>query len=166
MKIVEIAFTGFPVTNLKRAREFYEGVLGLKVSHLFGDETKAWIEYDIGAGTLSIGNGLPEWKPNPGGGSVGLEVADFDSAIQRLKASQVTFYHEPMETPVCRIAVVADPDGNSICIHKRHAHRACEETGPGLERLGQEDGHANRLAGSQEVEPAFPDRTLVDAPQG
>jgi len=28
--IAEIAFTGTPVTDIKRAREFYEGVLGLK----------------------------------------------------------------------------------------------------------------------------------------
>jgi predicted enzyme related to lactoylglutathione lyase len=119
MKIIEIAFTGFPVTDLKRARSFYEGVLGLKVSHLFGDETTAWVEFDIGAGTLAISNGLPEWKPTRGGGSVGLEVEDFEAAVQRLKANQVTFYHEPFETPVCHLAVVADPDGNAITIHKR-----------------------------------------------
>src|SRR5512138_361176 len=29
MKIIEIAFTGYPVTDLKRARQFYEGTLGL-----------------------------------------------------------------------------------------------------------------------------------------
>lgn len=28
MKVIEIAFTCYPVTDLKRAREFYEGVLG------------------------------------------------------------------------------------------------------------------------------------------
>jgi catechol 2,3-dioxygenase-like lactoylglutathione lyase family enzyme len=121
MRILEIAFTGFPVTDLERARAFYEGVLGLKVSHLFGDETTAWVEYDIGAGTLSIGNGLPEWKPSRGGGSVGLEVNDFEAAVQCLKANQVPFYIEPAETPVCRLAVVGDPDGNAIIIHKRKA---------------------------------------------
>jgi catechol 2,3-dioxygenase-like lactoylglutathione lyase family enzyme len=119
VKILEIAFTGFPVTDLKRARHFYESILGLKVSHLFGDETTAWVEYDIGAGTLSIGNGLPEWRPSRGGGSVGLEVDDFDAAVQRLKENQVRFYIEPLETPVCRLAVAADPDGNAITIHKR-----------------------------------------------
>jgi hypothetical protein len=41
MKVTEIAFTGYPVTNLKRARQFYEGVLGLKPSHVFGDEQTA-----------------------------------------------------------------------------------------------------------------------------
>jgi len=121
MKILDIAFAGYPVTDLKRAREFYEGTLGLKASHVFGDETTAWVEYDIGAGTLSIGNGAPQWKPSPGGGCVGLEVENFDAAIRALKASGRVFYSEPIETPVCRMAVVADPDGNSIIVHHKKA---------------------------------------------
>ena len=45
MKAIEIAFTVYPVTDLKRARQFYEGVLGLVVSHRFGDDSKGMIEY-------------------------------------------------------------------------------------------------------------------------
>ena len=120
MKIIEIAFVSYPVTDLKRARAFYEGVLGLKQTHVFGNpEETAWIEYDIGAGTLSIGNGAPEWKPSSGGGIVGLEVEDFDVAVAELKGAGVQFKSEPFETPVCRMAPILDPDGNSIIIHKR-----------------------------------------------
>ena len=121
MKIIEIAFTGYPVTNLKRARRFYDGTLGLKPAKIFGDDNTAWVEYDIGPGTLSIGNGAPDWKPAPGGGSVGLEVDDFDAAISQLKQSGAPFRLGPIETPVCRMAVVSDPDGNSITIHRRKA---------------------------------------------
>src|SRR5262249_55613185 len=46
MKTKKIAFTGIPVTGMKRARAFYEGVLGLKVSGEFGEGV--WIEYEIG----------------------------------------------------------------------------------------------------------------------
>ncbi len=119
MKVMEIAFTGYPVTDLKRARQFYEGTLGLKPTKLFGDDNTAWIEYDIGPHTLSIGNGAPDWKPSPGGGSVGLEVDDFDAAVNQLKQSGAPFRLEPIQTPVCQMAVVSDPDGNSITIHKR-----------------------------------------------
>ena len=35
MKVTDIAFTGIPVTDMKRARAFYEGVLGLKPSPRF-----------------------------------------------------------------------------------------------------------------------------------
>ena len=121
MRVLEVAFAGYPVTDLKRAREFYEGTLGLTASHVFGDATTAWVEYDIGTSTLSIGNGAPQWKPSPGGGCVGLEVEDFEAAILRLQQHGRTFYLEPIETPVCRMAIVADPDGNSITIHKRKA---------------------------------------------
>jgi catechol 2,3-dioxygenase-like lactoylglutathione lyase family enzyme len=47
MRVTEIVFTGYPVTNLKRARKFYEGALGLTVSKIFGDENKAWVEYEV-----------------------------------------------------------------------------------------------------------------------
>ena len=117
MKIKEIAFTGYPVTDLKRARHFYEGVLKLKPSHVFGDETTAWVEYDIGTGTLSIGNGAPEWKPGAGGGCVGLEVEDFDAAVKSLDDNKVA-HHPPMDTPVCQMVNLTDPDGNSLILHK------------------------------------------------
>lgn len=119
MKITELAFTCYPVTDLKRARNFYENILGLKTSKVFGDEKQAWIEYDIGSATLAIGNGAPDWKPSPGGGSAGLEVENFDEALAALRRDKVPFRAGPMETPVCHMAVVSDPDGNSITIHKR-----------------------------------------------
>lgn len=118
MKITEIAFTGYPVTDLKRARKFYENVLGLKPSQTFGDETTGWVEYDIAHGTLAIGNGAPEWKPSPGGGCVGLEVEDFDAAVNEIKASGA-ICQPPMDTPVCRVLILSDPDGNSVLLHKR-----------------------------------------------
>jgi catechol 2,3-dioxygenase-like lactoylglutathione lyase family enzyme len=119
MKIVEIAFTSYPVTDLKRARQFYERVLGLKEARFFGEENTGFIEYDIGTGTLAICNSAPDWKPSTGGGSIGLEVDDFDAAIDRLRASGCTFRLEALETPVCHMAVVLDPDGNSVTIHRR-----------------------------------------------
>jgi predicted enzyme related to lactoylglutathione lyase len=121
MKILEIAFFGYSVTDIKKARAFYEGALGLKPTHIFGDDTQAWIEYDIASCTIAINNGTPGWKPCQGGGSASLEVEDFAAAVSELKAKGVKFYVEPLETPVCHIAVVADPDGNSIGIHKRKA---------------------------------------------
>jgi predicted enzyme related to lactoylglutathione lyase len=119
MKVIELAFVGYPITDLKRARQFYEQTLGLKVSHLFGDEKAAWVEYDIAGGTLAIANMSPDWKPARGGVTAGLEVEDFQAAIETLKKASTPFLVEAFETPVCHMAVVADPDGNSITIHKR-----------------------------------------------
>jgi predicted enzyme related to lactoylglutathione lyase len=61
------------------------------------------------------------FKPSPDGCSVALEVEDFKAAIATLKQNNVKFRLEPMETPVCHMAMVFDPDGNTLCIHKRKA---------------------------------------------
>jgi predicted enzyme related to lactoylglutathione lyase len=120
MQITELSFTCYCVTNLARAREFYEKTLGLTAARVFGDEKTAWVEYDIGPGCLSITNMAADWKPSPQGASVAFEVADFDQAIADLKAKNVKFMIEPMTTPVCRMAIICDPDDSKICIHKRN----------------------------------------------
>lgn len=120
--ITAIAFTGYPVTDLPRARAFYEQVLGLKSTVVFEHDGKHWIEYDIGPATLAISNmSAEQWKPSPDGPAVALEVADFDAAIAALRTAKVKFIIEPMDSGVCRMAIIADPDGNSLCIHHRHA---------------------------------------------
>ena len=122
IRITEIAFSCYPVTDMARARKFYEGVLGLKATMAHGEPGgMQWTEYEIANGTLCIGAGQPGWKPTAEGCSVGLEVEDFDGAIAHLKASGVKFHLEPFPTPVCRMAFIYDPDSNAICIHKRNA---------------------------------------------
>jgi predicted enzyme related to lactoylglutathione lyase len=119
MRVIEIAFSYYAVTDFARARAFYEGVLGLRQTFLFGESGgMQWGEYDIGSGTLAIGCG-PEFRPNPDGCAVALEAEDFDDAIATLKQHKVKFRMEPFETPVCRMAMILDPDGNTLCIHKR-----------------------------------------------
>jgi predicted enzyme related to lactoylglutathione lyase len=117
MKAKKIAFTGIPVTDIKRARGFYEGVLGLKVAGEFGEGV--WIEYEIGPDTLAIGSVGDQWKPSEDGTSVAIEVEDFDAAINSLKRANARFPEERIESAVCWMAVVQDPDGNKIIIHKR-----------------------------------------------
>jgi predicted enzyme related to lactoylglutathione lyase len=118
MKIKEIAFTGYPVTDMTRARRFYEGVLGLVVTMDHESEGVHWVEYEIGAGTLALGI-APGWNPSAEGCSVSLEVDDFAAAVQELQAAGVEFSVPPMETPVCHLAYVRDPDGNAVGIHQR-----------------------------------------------
>lgn len=121
IRITAIAFTGYPVTDMPRARAFYEGLLGLKAAQVFDHEGKQWVEYDIAGATLGITNMAPAWKPSTTGPSVALEVADFEAAIAALRAAGVPFIVEPMDSSVCHMAVVTDPDGNSVCFHHRHA---------------------------------------------
>jgi len=116
MKISAIGFVAIPVTDIPRARKFYAGVLGLTVSdEMMGGK---WIEYTIGQDTLAIGNVSDMWRPSDQGTGAAFEVEDFDDAIKRLKDRHVRFAAEPFETPCCHMAVVQDPDGNKLMIHK------------------------------------------------
>lgn len=116
MKVNNIAFVGIPVTDVRVARKFYEEVLGLAVS----DEMMSgkWIEYTVGDNTLAIANVGEQWKPSEQGTGVALEVENFDEAIKQLRNHGVPFAAEPFETPCCHMAVVQDPDGNKLIIHK------------------------------------------------
>ncbi len=121
IRVTEIAYTGYPVTDLTRARAFYEGLLNLVPAGTWEKDGRSWIEYEIGAGALAISNMSPEWKPAPGAGpAVALEVADFDGAVAALRGARVKFTVGPMDSGCCRMAVVSDPDGNSVAIHSRH----------------------------------------------
>ena len=121
MKVTEIAFVGYAVTDIERAKAFYEDILQLVPSRSFGTPPSLWIEYDIGPTTLAISNMAgEEWQPSRHGGSVALEVSDFNGALDELRKAGVKFLVEPFSTPVCEIAIIADPDGNSITVHQRH----------------------------------------------
>ena len=116
MKIKALGFVAIPVTDIKRARSFYEEVLGLRTSdEMMGGK---WIEYAVGDDTLAIANISDSWTPSDQGTGAAFEVEDFDDAIRRLKDRHVRFAAEPLETPCCHMAVIQDPDGNKLMIQK------------------------------------------------
>lgn len=117
--IQSIAFTVNPVRGINEARTFYENKLGLKLSASFRDE---WLEYDLGDSTFAITTVDMGHPPGARGAVVAFEVDDFDAAVAVLKAKAVPFVVEPFATPVCRMAVVADPDRNHVTIHRRNEH--------------------------------------------
>ncbi|PTX92036.1 glyoxalase [Verrucomicrobia bacterium LW23] len=123
MKITNVAYVGYPVTDIARARHFYEKVLGLKTGDIVEENDKpgegnfSWIEYDVAGQTLAISNA---WPPSgKSGPSIALEVEeDLATAVAQLKAAGATVTMEHIPSPVCDMAVITDPDGNSIIIHK------------------------------------------------
>lgn len=118
MKILEFAFIIYPSTKLERSRAFYEGVLGLTPGMFMNEGGQFYVEYEVGPHTLGIGN-EPFLKPSSDGAQLVLEVEDFEETIAHLKKHQVPFAMEPFEMPICRAAIIEDPDGNRLGIHKR-----------------------------------------------
>ena len=119
LKVNEASFFAYPVTDLARSRAFYEGVLGLKVSQEPG--AVPWMEFDLGNTTLGLGAYGDAWKPSADGAMLALEVDNFEASLAELKTKNIPFSLEGMETPVCHFAIVRDPDGNAVMIHKRKA---------------------------------------------
>src|ERR1700742_1563429 len=115
MKINEISFVAYAVTDMKKARAFYEGVLGLKPNSDFdGSKNPNFVEYNIGSGALAVGCAPGMFEPSTKGTSAALEVEDFDAAVQEVKDKNVPIVMGPHDFPMCRMVMLADPDGNRI----------------------------------------------------
>jgi predicted enzyme related to lactoylglutathione lyase len=115
----KVAFTMYPISNVARARAFYEETLGLTRGSMGNQGDKYWIEYDLSqGGCLALTNFVPDQPSASAGGTIALEVEDLDKLMADLKAKNVTFKSEVIHSPVCRMAVILDSEGNSILLHQ------------------------------------------------
>ena len=117
MKAKAVDFIAYTVTDMDKAEAFYRDILGLDVSVQRGEpgtRGNGYMEFEV-AGT-SIG--LTQMPPLPNG-AMALAVDDINQALEELRGKGVEIGMEPVETPVCFLASVADPDGNKIILHQR-----------------------------------------------
>jgi predicted enzyme related to lactoylglutathione lyase len=120
IRVKEVAFVAHAVSDIERARGFYEGWLGLKPAmQVEFAPGKWWIEYEIGGVALALSNASPDtWRRSS---SLALEVVDLDGALADAKASGIRVSVEPMEFAPCRMFIVKDPDDNEVTLHQRKA---------------------------------------------
>ena len=117
--VKSIAFMMYPVRDMPRARRFYEEALGLTLARIMEEGGQAWAEYDLPGGTVAITTFAEGISPSAeAGGSIGFEVDDVDALVTKLRARGVTIKVEPFTTPVCRMAVVLDSEGNAVTLHQ------------------------------------------------
>ena len=113
----KVAFTMYPVRDTARARAFYEGQLGLTVGKHSSNGT--WTEYDLpGGGCLALFRTNDMEPSASAGGSIAFEVDDLDALVGKLEAAGVTIKAKDIESPVCRMTIVCDPEGNSMILHQ------------------------------------------------
>jgi catechol 2,3-dioxygenase-like lactoylglutathione lyase family enzyme len=121
------------VVDLEAAEDFYAGKLGLPVVDRWTEREAIWV---MAGDRTRIGL----WRPQVGleRGRGGLHVhfamhiadADYDAAVQRLKAAGLDVREHEFETrPNSKAAYVNDPDGNLVELwtwdvagHLRQAH--------------------------------------------
>ncbi len=113
-----IAFILLPMKDVTRTRAFYEDTLGLTIGHNGGGDEMNWIEYDLpNGGCLALFDGVPDM---PLGGNVVFEVFDLAGEMARLKGLGVVFTSDLIQSPVCKMVGLVDPDGNQLMLHELH----------------------------------------------
>lgn len=116
--IKKVAFTLYPVENMQRARQFYEKTLHLIPGSISAEG--AWVEYDLpDGGCFALTTLATGVKPSSNaGGSIAFEVENLDPLLEQLKSAGVTFKLESFSTPVCKMAVILDSEGNALTLHQ------------------------------------------------
>jgi predicted enzyme related to lactoylglutathione lyase len=115
----KVAFTMYPVSDVARARKFYEETLGLQAGSAGNQGERWWVEYDLPeGGCLALTNFIPDKPSDAAGGTIAFEVEDLDKLAADLKAKDVIFKGDIIQTPVCRMAVCLDSEGNSLLLHQ------------------------------------------------
>lgn len=119
----KVAFTMYPVKDLARAEQFYRETLGLGAST--GSVTRGWVEFDLpGGGCLALTVHSGAQPGGKEGGTIAFEVSDLDRLIDELKAKNVSFLATDIQSPVCRMAMCTDSEGNRIVLHQLKSKKA------------------------------------------
>jgi len=114
--IVGIDLSGYMVKDGPRAIAFYRDVLGLEPVRLYPDGRGA--EYELADGsTFGLWGGGGAVMPFQPSNGILFAVDDLDAAIAEVKARGLAVTE--LETPNCRMAMIADTEGNSVFLHKR-----------------------------------------------
>jgi catechol 2,3-dioxygenase-like lactoylglutathione lyase family enzyme len=113
-------FIGVSVRKRDAASAFYGGTLGLRPNPRASD---AWPEFEAENVGLVLSTpeqrGEPDYRPAYG---VALRVDNVQQSMSRLRDRGVVFeFPEPYDSGVCNMAFFADPDGNSLMLHRRYA---------------------------------------------
>jgi catechol 2,3-dioxygenase-like lactoylglutathione lyase family enzyme len=122
--VSKVDFVAIPSTDVGRARGFYVDTLGLRP-----DERNP-AEFWVGDTCFSIYEpaqyGL-EFQPQTRA-PLALHVDDVEAARKELQDKGVEFMGDTLDTGVCHMAFVADPDGNILMLHNRYAPYDDEST--------------------------------------
>jgi predicted enzyme related to lactoylglutathione lyase len=123
--ITRVDFVPFSTSDIEAACEFYGTALGLPRS-VYAPE-RNYAEFEAGNVTISIDDGE---KMGIGHHvqtiALALHIADVGAARATLEQRGVQSHDDTLDTGVCHMGFYADPDGNALMLHHRHAPRVAE----------------------------------------
>lgn len=109
-------FVFHTVSDITESMSFYRDTLGLDLESL--NEETGWAEFALPPTTLALGEVNPTVPLSPGSGGVGVSMA-VEASMEELEDEGMDVLMESQEFPTCDMAMIADPDGNPIMLHKR-----------------------------------------------
>lgn len=118
------ATTMLPVTNMARARAFYEEKLGLRPKEI---SPSGEVLYETDGSTLAL---YPRAEPPKSDHTaISFTVPNIEREVQELRSRGVTFELYDMPNTVERDGIyqmgsekaawMKDPDGNILCLHQK-----------------------------------------------
>ncbi len=116
IRVTGIDLTGYMTTNVPRALDFYRDALGMEPTKIYPDDAGAEFTLADGA-TFGLWNPR-DTMPFAKSQSVMLAVDDFPAALAHITSRGIPIIMQN-ESPVCFMAMIADPDGNQVIVHKR-----------------------------------------------
>ena len=118
--IKHVNFVTVPVTDQKRALEFYTKRLGFTVftDQPMGEGGQRWIELKIGSSPTTVVLFTSDEYKGMIGKSLPFTVAvdDLDKTYAELRERNVEFDQEPVKEPWGSFAVLLDSEGNKLMI--------------------------------------------------
>jgi catechol 2,3-dioxygenase-like lactoylglutathione lyase family enzyme len=117
MRVEQVDFVSVPTRDYERAIAWYRDVLGLPESE-YGKR-----EIETPNVTLSFWNPEAEGEefvPNVAG--FALRVADVEAAVEEVRVAGAEVMGI-VDSGVCHMGFVKDPDGNTLILHRRYAPR-------------------------------------------
>ncbi len=115
MKFRAIDFVVVFVADMDRAITFYRDTLGIAIAG-GEDPHPVWNELETEPVTVALFANTDSAGSNA---SIGIAVDDVQAAVDELRASEHAVAMDTIETPVCFMATMHDPDGNTLILHQR-----------------------------------------------
>ena len=117
LRITGIDLSGYMTRDATRAIAWYRDVLGLEPALVYPANRGA--EYELPDGTtFGLWGGGGDVVPFQPGNGILFAVSDLDGALAALRDRAVPVVQQ-RDLPSCRMAMIEDPDGNSIWLHQR-----------------------------------------------
>lgn len=115
--VTGLDLSGYMVKDAPRAIAFYRDVLGLEPVRVYPEDRGAEYEFPDGTtfGLWGGGGRIMPFQPSNG---ILFAVDDLDKAIAAIKERGIAILMEN-ETPVCRMAMINDTEGNMVTLHQR-----------------------------------------------